>query len=223
MADTIFCNKCGTPLDGQARFCFKCGATITPVAATSAPPQPYPQAAPAPAPQYATSPPQYGNVPQYGAMPPVAQPYGAMPPAPPQYGAVAPGYAPTPYTAVTPYAGFWLRVGACLLDALILFLPAFVMGILPILGIIIDIVGVWLYFALQESSVYQATLGKRALNIYVTDTYGRRLTFGRATGRHFAKIISSLTLCIGYIIVAFTEKKQGLHDFMAETLVLRMY
>ena len=114
-----------------------------------------------------------------------------------------------------------MRVGAYLLDVLILFIPLGVLSLLPILGIIIDIVGVWLYFALQESSVYQATLGKRALNIYVTDLYGRRLTFGQATGRHFSKIISGLILCIGYIMVAFTQRKQGLHDMIAGTLVMR--
>lgn len=132
-------------------------------------------------------------------------------------------YGAMPYAAATPYAGFWMRVGAYLLDWLILCIPTFVMALLPILGIIINIVGVWLYFALQESSVHQATLGKRALNIYVTDIYGRRLSFGRATGRHFGKVISALILCIGYIMVAFTDKKQGLHDLMAETLVLRKY
>jgi uncharacterized RDD family membrane protein YckC len=55
----------------------------------------------------------------------------------------------------------------------------------------------------------------------VTDIEGRRITFARATGRYFAKMVSSLTLCIGYIMVAFTERKQGLHDMMASTLVTR--
>ena len=154
-------------------------------------------------------------------MPPLPQAYYAMPPVPPQHGATAAGYGAAPYAAVTPYAGFWMRVGACLVDGLILCIPTFVIGLVPILGAIADIIGVWLYFALQESSVYQATLGKRALQIYVTDIYGRRLSFARATGRHFAKFISFITLCIGYIIAAFSERKQGLHDLMAETLVLR--
>jgi uncharacterized RDD family membrane protein YckC len=86
---------------------------------------------------------------------------------------------------------------------------------------ILDIVVGWLYFALQESSAAQATLGKRLLGIRVTDTLGNRLTFGRATGRHFGKIVSGLILGIGYIMAGFTEKKQALHDIMAETLVTR--
>jgi uncharacterized RDD family membrane protein YckC len=144
-----------------------------------------------------------------------------MPPAPPQYAAVTQPYGAAPYAAVSPYAGFWMRVGAYLIDWLILCIPFTVLIFIPILGIIADIVGVWLYFALQESSPHQATVGKRAMNIYVTDLYGRRLSFGQATGRHFSKIISAIILDIGFIMVAFTEKKQGLHDMIAGTLVLR--
>lgn len=82
-------------------------------------------------------------------------------------------------------------------------------------------VGQWLYFALLESSTWQATLGKKALGLYVTDIYGARIGFGRATGRYFAKFISGLTLSIGYIMAGFTEKKQALHDMIASCLVLR--
>ena len=120
-----------------------------------------------------------------------------------------------------PYAGFWMRVGAYLLDLLILVIPLTMLAFIPILGIVLNIVGVWLYFALQESSERQATIGKRSLNIYVTDMYGRRISFGQATGRYFSKIISSLILGIGYIMAGFTEKKQGLHDMIAGTLVKR--
>ena len=79
----------------------------------------------------------------------------------------------------------------------------------------------WLYFSLLESSRWQATLGKKMLGLTVTDLNGNRLTFGKATGRYFAKILSSLILFIGFIMVAFTERKQGLHDQIAGTLVLR--
>jgi uncharacterized RDD family membrane protein YckC len=78
----------------------------------------------------------------------------------------------------------------------------------------------WLYYALMESSNYQATLGKMALGIKVTDMNGNRISFGRATGRYFAKIISSLILCIGYIIAGFTQQKQALHDIIASCLVV---
>ncbi len=78
----------------------------------------------------------------------------------------------------------------------------------------------WLYFALMESSSQQGTLGKMALSIKVTDMNGNRISFGRATGRYFAKIISSLTLCIGYIMAGFTQQKQALHDIIAGCLVV---
>ena len=114
-----------------------------------------------------------------------------------------------------------MRVGAYLLDILILLIPLGIVSLLPIVGIIFNIVGVWLYFALQESSERQATLGKRALNIYVTDMQGLRISFGHATGRHFAKIISGFILCIGYMMAGFTQNKQALHDIIAGTLVKR--
>jgi uncharacterized RDD family membrane protein YckC len=78
----------------------------------------------------------------------------------------------------------------------------------------------WLYFALMESSSKQATLGKMALSIIVTDLNGNRLSFGRATGRYFGKIISGAILMIGYIMAGFTEKKQALHDIIAGCLVV---
>jgi uncharacterized RDD family membrane protein YckC len=73
----------------------------------------------------------------------------------------------------------------------------------------------------MESSSYQATLGKMIFGMKVTDLYGNRISFARATGRHFAKILSGMILGIGFIMVAFTERKQGLHDLLAGTLVRR--
>jgi uncharacterized RDD family membrane protein YckC len=78
----------------------------------------------------------------------------------------------------------------------------------------------WLYHAVMESSTQQATLGKMALGIKVTDLEGRRISFGRATGRYFSKIISDLTFSIGYILAGFTDKKQALHDMVASCLVV---
>jgi len=80
----------------------------------------------------------------------------------------------------------------------------------------------WLYFAGLESSERQATVGKGLMSLRVTDMHGERLTFGRATGRFFAKIISGMIpMAIGYLMAGFTEKKQALHDMIASTLVLR--
>ena len=80
----------------------------------------------------------------------------------------------------------------------------------------------WLYFAGMESSARQATFGKVAMSLRVTDLEGQRLSFGHATGRFLAKIVSGMIpLGIGYIMAGFTEKKQALHDMIAGTLVLR--
>lgn len=84
-----------------------------------------------------------------------------------------------------------------------------------------DFIIAWLYEALLTSSASQATLGKMALGMKVTDANGERVGFGRATGRFFGKLVSGFILYIGFLMVAFTARKQGLHDMMASTLVLR--
>ncbi|GIM44478.1 hypothetical protein DNHGIG_00270 [Collibacillus ludicampi] len=140
------------------------------------------------------------------------------------------------------YAGFWLRFVAYLIDAILLwvcsFILSFIFGVSAIgmaalthdpnttLGPLmlyewILFVGTWLYFALMESSTKQGTLGKMALGLRVTELNGQRITFGRATGRYFAKIISSILFLIGYLLAGWTKKKQGLHDMIAGTLVVR--
>ena len=70
------------------------------------------------------------------------------------------------------------------------------------------------------SSSRQATVGKIAVGIVVTDEQGRRISFLRATGRWFGKYLSGFLL-IGYLIQPFTAKRQTLHDIMAGCLVLR--
>lgn len=211
MSPSTFCNQCGSPLDQNARFCAKCGAIVAglPTAASVATQQPpvAMTAAAAPAPISPLHP--------VAAPPAVPPQYGVMPGAVPQ-----PGY-PGAVPGVLPYAGFWLRVGAYFVDLLVVIVPLIILSLIPILGILLNIVGVWLYYALQESSERQATIGKRALNIYVTDMNGQRLSFGNATGRYFAKILSGLILGIGYMMAGFTEKKQALHDMVAGTLVMR--
>ncbi len=78
-----------------------------------------------------------------------------------------------------------------------------------------------LYFIGFESSRYQGTPGKLALGLKVTDLAGHRISPGRASGRYFGKFVSALILYIGFIMVAFTARKQGLHDIMARCLVIR--
>jgi uncharacterized RDD family membrane protein YckC len=78
-----------------------------------------------------------------------------------------------------------------------------------------------LYFTFMESSKYQATIGKIALGLIVTDLNGGKLDFTKAFIRNICKIISNVTMLIGYIMAGFTEKKQALHDMIASTLVVK--
>lgn len=134
------------------------------------------------------------------------------------------------------YAGFWVRVGAQLIDGLVLwpFLVAFdylTFGdpfppeparITPAFATstLVAIAAYWLYSALMESSARQATLGKMLLRLQVTDLEGNRISFGVATGRHFTEYLGALALGLGYIMNVFTDKRQCLHDKVARTLVL---
>jgi len=138
--------------------------------------------------------------------------------------------------AVPVAAGFWIRVGAYLIDGLICgilgaLVGAVFGGILGAGGASLEAIAVqswglnvilgWAYFAVQESSAVQATLGKRACGLVVVSETGGRLTLPRATGRHFAKVLSGLLLGVGLIMVAFTDRKRGMHDMMAGTYVVR--
>jgi uncharacterized RDD family membrane protein YckC len=125
---------------------------------------------------------------------------------------------------MNPYAGFWRRFFALILDTFVLSAADLFVHLILRSETSISLMNItiaWLYFALMESSIHQATLGKMAMGIHVTDMGEGRISFARATGRHFAKIISGLTLGIGYIMAAFTERKQALHDMMAGCLVIR--
>lgn len=120
------------------------------------------------------------------------------------------------------YAGFWVRVVAAIIDGLIVAVGGGIVSAVTFGGgIILAFCGPWLYEAFMLSSEWQATVGKRAMSIAVTDLNGGRISFARATGRHFAKWISAFLLFIGFIMAAFTEKKQALHDMIAETLVVK--
>jgi uncharacterized RDD family membrane protein YckC len=120
------------------------------------------------------------------------------------------------------YAGFWKRAAALLIDSIIV---GIIVGIgnfilAEWLAGLLGVVAGWLYWAGLESSASQATFGKQVMNIYVTDLYGQRISFMRATGRYFAKILSGIIFLIGYFMAGFTARKQALHDILANTLVL---
>jgi len=218
----MYCSKCGANVADGTAFCSACGQPMVGF-----------------------------SVGQAAAATPSANP--AAPPAAGGTVYATPGQAAWQAPAARPavaYAGFWLRLVAFIIDALVLFFvakilflpfavstamnmrgmmagrPANIGELLPFIHAMIRLALLrmilnWLYYALLESSAWQATLGKKALGLEVTDLDGNRISFGRATGRFFAKIISGLTLLIGYIMAGFTEKKQALHDILAGTLVIR--
>lgn len=160
------------------------------------------------------------------------------PAAPVQAGAVASGQLPEGGIV---HAGFWRRFAAYMLDSLILSIAAgifmFLIGLAGgfliatdsaglgvtvfVIGYLLLIVGMWLYFAKPESGPSQATIGKRVMDIKVTDPNGARISFGRATGRFFGKIVTGIIpFGIGYMMAGFTGRKQALHDMMASTCVV---
>jgi uncharacterized RDD family membrane protein YckC len=208
LSGTFFCNKCGTLNTVGSQFCSHCGAStsptpgVGPAAASSSPNPASPSSVPA-----------------------------------------------TSYRAAAPvvgvgYGGFWIRVVAAIVDGVLLRVVVAPVGMIfgglglaggmmtgmPHMGfgllgggitIVLVLFGSWLYEAFMESSSYQATLGKMIFGMKVTDLNGNRISFERATGRHFAKWLSGMLLCIGFIMVGLTERKQGLHDLLAGTLVRR--
>jgi uncharacterized RDD family membrane protein YckC len=211
----MYCSKCGANVADGIAFCSACGQPMVGF-----------------------------SVGQAAAATPAA-PGGTVYAQPAQAGWQAPAARPA-----VAYAGFWLRVVAFIIDALVLYFVGMIvmlpfaasmgMGmrgmmtgrppnmetLLPLIHAMIRLTLLrtilnWLYYSLLESSAWQATLGKKALGLEVTDLDGNRISFGRATGRFFAKIISSIILGIGYLMAGFTEKKQALHDILAGTLVIR--
>ncbi len=149
---------------------------------------------------------------------------------------------PAPLPSVH-YANFGKRLAAVIIDwliigaiegGLILIMGLFVAGsaLVPFgdpaattIGALIMLLPIllplaWLYFSLQESSATGATIGKRAMGLRVTDMNGDRISFGRATGRYFGRLLSHAFCMFGYVMAAFTDKHQTLHDMVAGTLVM---
>jgi uncharacterized RDD family membrane protein YckC len=134
------------------------------------------------------------------------------------------------------YAGFWWRFLALLIDTAIMgvvqWLVSIALGVSaaatdgaslvmawPV--ILLLVLGPWLYYALLECSNWQATIGKKICGLIVVDENGNRISFGRATGRYFAKIISAVIFYIGFLMAGWTQRKRALHDMIAGTLVLK--
>ena len=138
------------------------------------------------------------------------------------------------------YAGFWARLGASIIDGILVGIVVMVVGTLTTfalfvpssstsyqsasstaltLSLVIGFFISWIYYAYLESSPAQATLGKRVIKVKVTDLEGRRISFKRASARWLAKFLSIASLGLGFLLIGFSEKKQGLHDKIAGTLV----
>jgi len=141
------------------------------------------------------------------------------------------------------YAGFWKRVAAYMIDYFVLVIPGSIIGAIlgAILGASMGAVGSgesaieivaqlasalinlcigMAYYTWFHASQGGATLGKMAVGIKVVRGNGERLTKARAFGRYWAMLLSSFTLGIGFLMAAFTERKQGLHDMICDTLVV---
>lgn len=138
------------------------------------------------------------------------------------------------------YADFLPRVGAYLLDAVFVGILSLILqfglaimfglvsggndGVIALgsgLGSLLAFLITIVYFVGYETSDKQGTWGKQILGIKVTDQYGRRVSTGQAVGRFFAKIISSLTCGIGYLLPLFTDRRQTLHDLICGCLALK--
>jgi uncharacterized RDD family membrane protein YckC len=197
----MFCTQCGAQNPDEAKFCYNCGTPLP--AANTAP------------------------------VPPIAVAEHSLPP---------------PLKPVVEYAGFWRRFVAFVIDGLILSIPSSLIAMLFIVPTIAaaihaqdaDMIAttiisslvtwIWLgllisllplaYYTFFEASSYQATPGKMALGIIVTDLEGRRISIARALGRNAGKFISKMILYIGFIMAGLTPKKQALHDMLADCLVV---
>ncbi|HEY6867286.1 MAG TPA: RDD family protein [Candidatus Eisenbacteria bacterium] len=135
------------------------------------------------------------------------------------------------------YAGLWRRAVALAIDTTVLWLGSLPLGLLAAgrgaahggtglgggrAGMVgLEGLGVWLYFAALESSGWSGTPGKRVLGLRVTDSSGAHIRFGRATGRLAGKLLSAVPLGLGFLMAAFTARRQALHDLLAGTLVVR--
>jgi len=187
-----------------------------------------PLAGEAHAPAFATSP-----APAYAG---AYTPAGALG-APAYMGGYAPAAGPAFVGDVAPvrYGGFWRRLWAFVVDSILVwFLTALVQLAMRVnvlmpdysawpdrIALLFGIVISWLYAALFMSSRWQGTLAQQVLDLRVTDLSGRRISFLRATARHFAEYGSALLLCLGYAPILFHERRQALHDLIAGTLVVR--
>ena len=208
MVLSLFCQQCGDEVASRYRYCPACGR------------------------QNFTS-----NRALAGTVPAGSQAAGltaAWAPASAPAASVLQPAPSSPLIAVRgPFGGFWRRLTAYIIDSALLTLALTVIGVvisvvapnadedsLAMAFVLLSPLIAWVYFANGESGSHQATLGKRAMGLRVTDDFGQPIGFGKASGRFFAKFLSSLPLGIGFLLIGITERKQGLHDMVAGTCVI---
>jgi uncharacterized RDD family membrane protein YckC len=230
----MYCTRCGTQLPESAAYCHVCGQAVSPEPAAV-------------------------------GMQTVFLTAASLPP--------ADAVETAPPVVSHAYAGFWLRLGAWIIDKIVLTLAFAAIAAVVVAALIVDLahyrppavyphgtnvfasypmifrlwdferqtrvfpqaafvatvaglsaffLAAWLYYAWMESSASQGTLGKMLLGLAVTDMNGEAITFGRASGRFFARFITNLVPFVaGYLMAGLTRKKQALHDVLASCLVLR--
>src|SRR3984893_6439303 len=229
MRGTVYCSKCGSLVEDGGAFCPACGQPVQPSASPSS-------VLPVGASSAAAVPAGYGAN---------AYPAASQAPPPVVYAQSTVQYAGF-WLRVVAYLIDSIVLGV---GFMVLFIPFAIMtGLTAVLGNIhpgddprevgavlggtfflglftvacLGFLGGWLYHAKMESSSWQATLGKKALNLRVTDIYGALISFARASGRHFAKLSTGLIpLGVGFMLAGLTERRQALHDMIAGCLVLR--
>jgi uncharacterized RDD family membrane protein YckC len=158
-----------------------------------------------------------------------------------------PGSSPAA-AATGAYAGFWIRVAAYLIDTVILWVIAGVLqGLIfgsmmrfprldsgealdqGAIASLLGLIGTSLMVQFAVAACYEgffvaklaATPGKMVIGAKVVCADGSAVSLGRAFGRYFAKILSGLILCIGFILVGLDSQKRGLHDMICDTRVIR--
>jgi uncharacterized RDD family membrane protein YckC len=229
MAGTVYCSKCGSAIEDGAAFCPACGQVVQPSAVSGA-------GLPEGASAAAALPSGYGGN-AYPAALPTAPPVVFAQPSVQYAGfwlrvvaylidsiVVSVGFMALfiPFAIMTGLTAVLgnIHPGADPRDVGAVLGGTFFLGLFTVVSL--AFLGGWLYHAKMESSSWQATLGKKALNLRVADMYGAPISFARASGRHFAKLITGMIpLGVGFMLAGLTQRRQALHDMIASCLVLR--
>ncbi len=233
VADAAFCNHCGERLPARCRacdtlnppgsaFCYSCGSPIA-AAASGAPPY-----APPP-PRMSAVCPRCSKVSEPGSAYcySCGLPFDETPPAYARYDSRQAwrGDAYECEGGELEPVGFWIRLAAFLIDAVVAFAVAFIIAL--VFSVVEYNVFERVFFAFLTLyhtigwSRWSTTVGKRIFNLYVVRTDGAKIGFWRAFGRLLSYYVSAMIFGIGFLMIASSEDKRGLHDLMCDTVVIR--